>query len=168
MPAARHVSLSGALAEIRAHLAQPRFSAFLEPVDRETIDLVITDLARDANPTIDKALLLTSRATANVGYLRAKYDARTREAEQARDAALGQADGRVRQALHANNAKVTEAMVAGQLSLDPACRESETRYLVLVELSAHLRGLQVAVDHRFRALEHLSHNVRQDRRESAD
>lgn len=161
-------TLSQQIHRIEVYLSQPRFSIFLSNDIGDAIVGVMKDIRRTLRdiPDVDTGLLTTTRAMAMAEYaasaIRGILDANQDDLD--RLSSKLRSEGFVE--LRRSTPKPTQQMLQDWLVVQPSYIELLGSCRALQELSSLTDGLKKTIDRRFRALEHVSNNQRQDHRDS--
>lgn len=160
--------LSQALHLAAVYVQQPRFRDVLNEQDRDAFSKVIIALSLmpEEDADVDVALLRTSRAHGVIRYLLGKVGGVVADQKDKLAEVSANLDEVVRTALRAKYPKITETMVDSAVRTDPNHLAASSRYRRAEELCEIVRGIAASIEMRFRGLEQVSNNERQDSKAS--
>lgn len=170
-------AVTRSLRNLSTYLGSERFAEVLAKKDLK-LALKICKRFVSVNGKLNKALVDTTSAIAEVEYLSGKYDALMEEAETAAERLYGKLDPVVREEIETESvtsaekagrkvekAKITERMVSSRIHNKPDYKKAYHKYLRLSEATTLFGGLLNGLEKRLRALEQVSNNERQAMRD---
>ena len=133
----------------------------IEQIDRDSVSRVIFTLVEQEKPeTVEIKIMMSSKASASIGYLESKWRAIVKRTEVYLDSVRSMAAAAFRNASKIAGNKITEAQVVEHLDADPAVIAEKQKLISVTEIADIMQSVRYAVKNMFDGLLEFSRNER--------